>query len=287
MFLARVILGSFAGTWKLTHTQASESRPMNPLAILQLAWQWGLTPHLMLGGLYAICRCGAMVAAAPFPQSSLANWRLRAAIAIVLGVAAAPTAATSSATVTDWWLLIPLLAGEVLIGVCFGLAVRLMWSGLQAGGAIVSRMVGIRAATSGGGDTVPISQLVAWTAVAALLALGGHRPAIGALLDSFHQLPPGASVSLASIQLLLLNLLQASLHLAVAVAAPAAICVLLAWAAQGVLKRVIPRTDAFAFGFAGQALALVAGVWISLGATSMLFAQQIEALFVAIAPNLQ
>lgn len=260
---------------------------MSFAAIIEQAWQWGLTPHLLVAGVLAVGRCGAMVAAAPWPPHSLASWRIRAAIAILLGVAAAPTAASAMSPTSDWSLLVFQFGGEVLIGVCFGLSIRLLWSAMQSGGAVVSRMVGIRSASQTSRGVAPIGQLIALTAVASLLVAGGHRPAIGALLESFRLLPPGAGVSLEAVQVLLLNLLQASLHLSVAVAAPAAICVLLAWAAQGVLTRVVPRTDSYTFGFSGQSLALLAGTWISIGAAAMIFAQQVEVWFAAISPSLQ
>lgn len=229
-----------------------------------------------------------MIAAAPFPSQALAGWRLRAAMAVILGIAAAPTAATSTEPLHNWGALIPIAGTEILIGVCFGLAIRLLWSGLLAGGSIASRMVGIRSATDEGGETPPpVGHIASLAAVAALLVAGGHRPAIGAFLDSFRLLPPGGAVSLAAAGELVIDLLQSSFQLAIGVAAPAAMCVLLAWAAQGVLLRIMPRSDVYAFGFAGQATALIAGFWISLGAASLLFSHQVAAFLELVSPSLQ
>ena len=91
-------------------------------------------------------------------------------------------------------------------------------------------------------------------ALVIFLTIGGHRAMIGALLGSFETIPPaGFSPDLAVLNGVV-AILAASFTLALKVAAPVLIAMLLATVAMGFLQKTVPQCNIFSTHLPARAL---------------------------------
>ncbi len=92
--------------------------------------------------------------------------------------------------------LLLLVGREALLGLALGLAVLILFTGLQLTGQVIGQISGMSLADvfnpTYEADVSIFSQLLDVIAIAAFLAIGGHRQVLEALLDTFQARPPGS-----------------------------------------------------------------------------------------------
>lgn len=157
-----------------------------------------------------------------FPQLDM---RVKVVMAVVLGAAALPMATTAAPPPHP--SLLPMVAGEAIVGFGLGLVVALVFAAASWAGGIVASVAGLswaddftpdgNTAGDGGG-----ARLAGWLAVAGFLAAGGHLAIIAGLVDSVGRLPVGsmAAGDFGGLSDVILTMPAAALELAWALAAP-------------------------------------------------------------------
>lgn len=167
---------------------------------------------------------GLLLTMPGLPQGT-APLRLKAALAILLGIVMLPTiaAATAPVPLADWLVL---AAVELAVGAAIGTALRIMFAGIRLAGELIDQQAGLPAThsaeTSGSESAGPSGQAIVWAATAAFLCLppvGGHLLLTASMLDLFTALPAGSAQTLDASDLLIV-LVQRSLDLALRLAAP-------------------------------------------------------------------
>jgi flagellar biosynthetic protein FliR len=230
-------------------------------------------------------RIGALVILAPVFGPFAIPLRVRMLLALVLATLVLPLQAASA---TAPWALAPFLAaaaGEALVGFLLGLGVVALFSALHLAGELVGQASGVQLADAIGGGSdagAPVfSRLIALVATAVFLAIGGHRRALEALLDTFAWLPAGQGGSsrlpLESVTLLVAH----SFALGLRAAAPAVVALVLATLAIALVARALPQLNVLALGLGINALAAVAALGISLGAVCWLLQDQLDVVLQA------
>lgn len=212
--------------------------------------------------------------------------RIRAALALLLSwvtlssLAIADTAVELTAIhPLDFALL---LMQETIIGLLIGTTVQIAVTGVQSAGEIISGTGGMGLASSIDPATqspMPMmGQLVGLLVVATLMAGGGHRFVIAALLDSFVAMPPG-SVRLQEPMLdLLISQLTDSLASGIRVAAPILLALLLSNLVTGLISRTLPQLNVLAIGLSLNTLALLAVAALTIGSAGHLFQADLETI---------
>jgi len=191
---------------------------------------------------------GLVLTAPPLANASV-PLKLRAAAAMVISLAvvarmAAPVRLPASAGEF-------LLAGatELLIGAAMGYAARLIFVGLQLGAFHASQQMGLSLAEVFDPLTSEASGVIRSAfgilAIAIFLSIGGLRSLIGAALRTFQTLPPATGISGAAMLNMAVALLTASFTLAIKVACPLLIAMLLATVAMGLLQKTLPQCNLF------------------------------------------
>ena len=170
--------------------------------------------------------------------------RIRAALAILLAVAALPLAVSQRGLqpLPAWPFVV---AGEAVVGLGFGVAVAGLLAAATWAGGILGTVAGLSWADdfdpAGDAQTAGMAALCRWLALGGFLAGGGHLAVVMGIVDGFRTLPVGAAAGgcpggLAAVATALPG---AGLGLAVSLALPALTAVLVFHVAVAVCLRTI------------------------------------------------
>ncbi|MFP3937726.1 MAG: flagellar biosynthetic protein FliR [Phycisphaerae bacterium] len=189
-----------------------------------------------------------MMLVAPVLGHTAVPLRLRVLMAVVIALA---VSGGLSQPAVSGAAILPAVAVEVLLGVTIGLAVRMVFVGIELAAHHVGQQMGVSLAAafdpfSAGGDAV--RRLYVMLAVVLLLGFGGHRMIISALLRTFDAVPPGAFAPGDAMAGFIATVATAGFALALKVAAPVLLAMLLATAAMGILQRTVPQCHILSVG---------------------------------------
>ena len=220
---------------------------------------------LVFSYLPCFARIVGLLFAIPFFSSRLVPFRFRLAF-VVLYVLCLPAVLLRVENQDILRLSDPLtglliLVGEVFVGLCLGWASLLVMGAVRGAAQFLSDQIGL----SLGGVMDPLSEgsgqsvlqgFYGSFAVFIFLSLDLHRAFLRGVTESFQWLPPGSFAYDGVVPALGALLMSAGLFLfesALLMAFPLMAVLLLTSLAQGMLARVLPELDFFAFGFTVRA----------------------------------
>src|SRR5688572_24866269 len=97
--------------------------------------------------LLVMFRIGGLMIYAPVLGSSVIPVRIKVLLSLVLGAAIYPVLAAQNHTTAgldlNLWLLAPLVAMEILIGLAIGFLASLPLTAMQVGGVVISQQMGL------------------------------------------------------------------------------------------------------------------------------------------------
>ena len=176
--------------------------------------------------------------------------RLLAAIVIALPVAAQMTPVATPAAAGAF---IASMVLELLIGLAVGYAVGLVFAGLEMAAGYVGQQlgVGLIEALNPTMDESPgtVGRLMSLLAIVIFFGIGGHRLLIGGLLETFYAAPVASIASAQSLLEVVAGLLAGSMALALKVASPVLVAMLLATAALAIVQRNMISFNILSVGF--------------------------------------
>lgn len=143
-------------------------------------------------------------------------------------------------------------AREAIIGMSAGFVVKLLFSGIEMAGQLIDYQVGYSMGAIydpvNGTASAYYGKLFHWLAVLIFFILDFHHIMIAALIGSFKVIPPGqlgfGSVNLQGI----LYFLMYSFKIALSLAAPVIIVLLVTDIVLGMLSRTVPQINVFMLG---------------------------------------
>ena len=195
---------------------------------------------------------GIMATAPVFAQKEMPR-RIKAAVAFFISITLFPIVAIRpSAVAADWGLFTIQIGAEIAVGIIIGYALSLLFAGIQLGGEIVGRQMGFGLARVFDPltrrQTSPITQLQGLVATLLFLAVNGHHWLLMALSRSFSIVPPG-NVSLNSAMSdRIVDMVGGVFSMAVKIAAPAFVLLLLTTILMGVVARAVPQMNILIVG---------------------------------------
>ena len=177
--------------------------------------------------------------------------------------------------------LVPLLGGELVVGLFLGAVTRFALAALHTAGTIVAMQSGLSAAaffdpneaTQG---TLP-GNLFATTALVVMFASDLHHLLLRALAASYARLPLAGGLPTGDALPLLVGLAGGAMRTGLELAAPVVITSLLANLALGVLGRVMPALQLLAVAMPLQLLLAIALLFIATAAAAAGFGRFLEA----------
>jgi flagellar biosynthetic protein FliR len=213
----------------------------------------------MPAALLVIFRIGGLMIYGPVFGSSVIPARVRVFLAFIVGVAVywivSDGGRAAHALQLHLWLLPPLIAMELLIGLIVGYLASLPLIGLQTGGLIMGQQMGLGFAQlynpAMDDEADILGQMLFFMALAGFLMLGGHEWMLLAVLHSFEHVPLGMGALAVGPDLigLVTGVLLSSLELALRVAAPVLAMVFLETVAMGFLAKTVPQLNILSLGF--------------------------------------
>ena len=204
----------------------------------------------------ALARVGGLFIMAPIFASRSAPVRVRAAIVFFMTLAMLPLlgstppafAANAGAAV-----VLGMMAFETLVGFTLGLVAQLTFGAVQMAGQLAGIQMGIGLSNLIDPQTEEhITSLAQWQNLLALLiflSIDGHHILIRAVADSFAVLPLGGGLPSSAGFGIVLDLAGGLFVVALKIAAPVMVLLLLVNAAMGVLAKLIPQLNVFIVGF--------------------------------------
>lgn len=193
--------------------------------------------------------------------------RFRVMLALAFAAALYPTLPTAAQTPPniDIMELLPLMVGEILIGLCIGFVAMLPITCLDLAGFIMGHQMGLGLARvfnpESNADTDILGQLFMTVGIAVYIAMGGLEVVYSTLIHTFGRIPPGG-VSLAQTPLdLMLHVLSSGFELALRVAAPVVAVIFLLMIALGLISKTMPQLNVMSVGFT---IKIVVGLVIAM-----------------------
>jgi flagellar biosynthetic protein FliR len=202
---------------------------------------------------WPLTRILALIASAPVTGNQQFPLTAKIGLAVLLTVLVAPTLPAPPAVSPDSAYGILLLAREILLGVGMGLAMRVVFAAVQMAGDIIGLQMGLGFAQfydpQSSAQVPVIGQFLGLLATLAFLSVNGHLLLIATLVESFRQVPPEATLTLASGAMALVQWGGMIIQAAVQLSLPLIAALLITNAALAVLTRASPQLNIFAIGF--------------------------------------
>ncbi len=171
------------------------------------------------------------------------------------------------------------VAREGMIGLLIGSTIQLIITGMQLGGELITSTGGMQL-----GEVVDpttrssmpaLARFVGLLVSAVMLAAGGHRMLLGALVDSFSAMPPGQVIFHDSMMDLVVGQLTAGMVAGIRFSAPVVAALLLSNLVTGLVSRTLPQINVLAIGLSINALALLVVSALTLGSAGLVFQNEL------------
>lgn len=228
-----------------------------------------------------LSRVSGLTMTAPIFGTKEIPMQVRALLAVALALLIAPTqwdvAVQYPGSTINYLVFI---GSELLIGLCLGLGIVILFSGVHLAGQMIGRIGGLMLADvfdPSSGNSVPLfSRLLVLVTMAVFVCIGGHRMVMAGLLDTFQTIPPGGGAMSCSVAEALVALMGESFALAIRAAVPVMAALLLSTLALGLISRTLPQLNILTVGFGMNSLLTFAALSLALGSAAWVFQPQIE-----------
>jgi flagellar biosynthetic protein FliR len=219
-------------------------------------------PQIVAVFVLTFVRVGAMMLFAPLFGSSRIPRRVKVMLALVLAMAITPGLTPPAVMPSTLWELTAGVAGEMAFGFAMGMVQSFVFIAAQWAGEIIGQQMGFNlsevfdpqfgAAGSLVGDLYFMLTLVVF------LTVGGHHAMLLGVRDSFDALPLLSLAVDAPLFDSLIRLFDASTELAVRLAAPMLVTMLVVDLSLGLVGKIMPQLNVMAVGLSlRSALGLV------------------------------
>ena len=217
-----------------------------PWSVFQI---YGVLPAFLL----VLFRVAGLVFAVPFLSGSVIPARIKVALTTAVSLAVFPVLMPRLPVTTTLASAMAGMLGELAIGLFVGLMVTLLFQGVQLAAQAIGQQSGMRLGSVFNPmletSSTLVSQLYFLVALTIFFAVGGDHAVVRALLDSFTTIPPLAFEVTPGLVSLLVDMLALSFTMAIRVAGPTILALLLAFLVLGFLSRTIPQLNILTIGF--------------------------------------
>lgn len=204
----------------------------------------------------ALARIGGLFIMGPIFASRQTPLRVRAALVFFIAIAMLPVLRTMPpvlAADAGPLVLAGMIGFEIAIGFTLGLVAQFVFGAVQMAGQLAGIQMGIGLSNLIDPQTQEhITSLAQWQNLLTLLiflSVDGHHALIRAVADSFAVVPLGGTIPGAAGFGMVLDLAGGIFVVALKIAAPVMVLLLLINAAMGVLAKLIPQLNVFIVGF--------------------------------------
>ena len=227
-----------------------------------------------------VFRLAGMMLFAPLFGSIRIPRRVRGMLVLVLAVGMVPVVRQPTTWPDSTWGIAAAIGGEMVFGLAMGMVMSFVFVAVQWAGEIVGQQMGFNLSEvfdpSFGAQSTIMGDLYYMFTLAVFLTLGGHRAMVRGVSMSFKLVP---LLSLSANQPLLdslVGLFSAATVLAVQLAAPLLVTMLVVDLVLGLLGRVMPQMNVMAASMSIRAAVGILVVWLGLQLTGEVIGNAIE-----------
>lgn len=244
-------------------------------------WLIQLNVERFLTFTLVLVRISGLMIVAPVLGARQAPMQVRALIAFTLAILVAPTQWGVSVAYPGTMLnYLVFIGGELLIGICLGLGMVILFSAMQLAGQVIGQTSGMMAANifdpMSGAQVSFFARLLYWVALGVYLCIGGHRYLMAALLDTFKSIPLGGAGIPPSLVDGFVELITLSFSLGMRVAMPVVMAILISTLILGLVGRTVPQLNILAVGFGLNNMLGFGVLALAIGTIMLTFQAQIE-----------
>ena len=222
-----------------------------------------------------VARAIGLTWTAPAFSASGLEWRFKLVAGGLLGLVLAPAVGAAGIQDVAWPVLARGLLGEAVVGAALGWSASLVIAGARQAGELVGAQGGFAPAALFDPETheemTAFGHLYGLIALAAFIALDGPLALVRALMESFRIVPPGGGILTEANAILAFGRVGKALALAVRAASPAALALVLAGVAVGLLGKAAPSLQLVAVAMPVRAVLGLLVVLLSLGTLALTF----------------
>jgi flagellar biosynthesis protein FliR len=217
--------------------------------LLKLAWSDFLSLF------FIFIRVGTILALVPFFNATVIPRRISATIALFLSLVLMPIVPHVQVKPDELnvVMLMVILLHEVLIGMALGLAIDVIYSGIQIAGELISFQMGFSIANvvdPMSGISAPIiSNVFYMTAFLLFFTFEGHHILIKALFESFSIMPIGDSLVHREFLMAVVTYAAKMFVIGVKVSAPVVGILMLINISFAIIARALPQMNVFIMAF--------------------------------------
>ncbi len=225
-----------------------------------------------------VLRCAGLFSVVPLFGLPAIPARVRMAAAVSVSVVAFLGAGAPSFAAWDHAdrFIIAALS-EALVGLCAGMAARLVLDATTAAGSAIGMSMGLSMAATydpvHGSESPAVSQVLSLLALALAVAGGIHREAVAWLCRSVVEMPPGSPVSVSELAARVVGQAVGAVVLAIHLAFPVLAAVTIGHLSLGLLNRTTPQLGLSNIGFSVALLAGVGALYLAAPPAALLAAE--------------
>lgn len=239
----------------------------------------GFDSATLVSFLLILTRVGGLFATAPLLSQLRVPTFVKASICFVVALLLYPVVAPPAGADPGLGTLVGWVAQEFLVGALLGFVAALIFAGIATGGQIVGFQMGLTYAGAVdpqfNSHMSPVADVLNLAGLLLFLALDGHHHLFRALALSYNLAPAGA---FAFTQLRIDRIIAATAGifvLALQIAAPVIVLLVLTDVALGLLSRMVPQMNIFVVG---APLKIAVGIFM-LAVAMPFFGSLLTALF--------
>ena len=228
--------------------------------------------------LLVVIRCAGLFSVVPLFGLPAIPTRVRMAAAVAVSVAAFLGAGAPSFAAWDHAdRFIVAALSEALLGLCAGLAARLVLDATTAAGSAIGISMGLSVAATydpvHGSESPAVSQVLSLLALGFAVAGGIHREAVAWLCRSVIEMPPGSPISVSELAARVVGQAVGAIALAIRLAFPVLAAVTIGHLSLGLLNRSTPQLGLSNIGFTVALLAGVGALYLAAPSAVLMAAQ--------------
>ncbi|MGE5609125.1 MAG: flagellar biosynthetic protein FliR [Bacillota bacterium] len=237
-------------------------------------WVYQLLPAFVL----VVFRLAGMMLAAPLFGSARVPKRVKLMFALVLAAGLAPSIPTPPLPGSTWQLAAGIL-GELLFGLAIGSALSFVFVAVSWAGEIIGQQMGLGLGQvfdpQFGQSGSVVGDLYFMLTLVIFLCIQGHHAFLRGVRDTFDSLPLlGVALDLNLLDLVT-GLLQAATAMAMQLAAPTLVAMLITDVVLGFLSKTVPQINIMSAGLSLRAILGLLVLIVGLALTSDVISQGI------------
>ncbi|MFL5963101.1 MAG: flagellar biosynthetic protein FliR [Gaiellaceae bacterium] len=241
----------------------------------------GVAQAELVAFMLVLARVGGIFFLAPVFSSRIIPPRAKLIAALAISLALTPIAEHGQQISDDPVVITQLLVKEVGIGLAFALALGTITAAVQAAGSLIDTLAGFSFGAIvdpfSGVNAAVLSQLYSVFTALVLVLSGGDRLMIEGLARSYTLVPLGSMPQPGRLAGLATNELTQVALVAVELAAPVVVALVVADASFGLVARAVPQMNVFVVALPAKIILTFAIVAASLPVVALHLQDQLEA----------